>query len=54
MTKIKAAIDAFDCNCYDENSQKILSKQRGIIRTNCLDCLDRTNYVQSRVALVIL
>ena len=21
------------------------------MRTNCLDCLDRTNYVQSRLAL---
>lgn len=31
-----------------------MNKQKGIIRTNCLDCLDRTNYVQSRIALVIL
>lgn len=24
------------------------------MRTNCLDCLDRTNYVQSRIALEVL
>lgn len=29
-------------------------KQTGVVRTNCLDCLDRTNYVQSRVALEVL
>jgi len=28
--------------------------QDGVIRTNCLDCLDRTNVVQSRVAIQVL
>ncbi|CAL3972708.1 unnamed protein product [Diplocarpon coronariae] len=26
---------------------KLLSRQRGVLRTNCMDCLDRTNVVQS-------
>ena len=26
---------------------KLLSKQKGVLRTNCMDCLDRTNVVQS-------
>jgi hypothetical protein len=26
------------------------SQQRGVIRTNCMDCLDRTNVVQSEIA----
>jgi hypothetical protein len=26
---------------------QFLSKQRGVLRTNCMDCLDRTNVVQS-------
>jgi synaptojanin len=33
---------------------EIITEQRGIFRTNCLDCLDRTNFVQdilSRTAL---
>lgn len=33
---------------------EIIAEQRGIFRTNCLDCLDRTNFVQdilSRTAL---
>lgn len=29
---------------------KILKKQAGIVRTNCMDCLDRTNVVQSVLA----
>ena len=29
----------------------LVRSQQGVVRTNCLDCLDRTNYVQSRVAL---
>lgn len=29
---------------------KILSEQKGIIRSNCIDCLDRTNVTQSYLA----
>lgn len=29
---------------------KLVSKQNGVLRTNCMDCLDRTNVVQSAVA----
>ncbi|SCV03751.1 LAME_0H12926g1_1 [Lachancea meyersii CBS 8951] len=31
---------------YDVRDHKVLSEQHGIFRTNCLDCLDRTNLVQ--------
>ena len=31
----------------DPKTLTIIFQQRGIIRTNCLDCLDRTNLVQS-------
>ncbi|SCV05720.1 LANO_0H13696g1_1 [Lachancea nothofagi CBS 11611] len=31
---------------YDVREHKVLSEQHGIFRTNCLDCLDRTNLVQ--------
>src|SRR3546814_8115186 len=30
----------------DENDQSIASQQRDVVRTNCIDCLDRTNVVQ--------
>ena len=32
--------------CYDVQEDHIVSEQNGIFRTNCLDCLDRTNLVQ--------
>jgi hypothetical protein len=32
---------------------EIVSKQLGVVRSNCLDCLDRTNVVQSYIALHI-
>jgi hypothetical protein len=28
--------------------------QNGIIRTNCLDSLDRTNVAQSKIGMVVL
>lgn len=32
----------------------MISLQNGIIRTNCIDCLDRTNLIQTKIALDIL
>ena len=34
---------------YDVKANKVLSEQHGIFRTNCLDCLDRTNVVQQAI-----
>lgn len=31
-------------------SSTLLSRQSGVFRTNCIDCLDRTNVVQSMIA----
>ena len=28
----------------------VLARQSGVFRTNCIDCLDRTNVVQSLLA----
>ena len=40
--------------CYflqDISSGNILNRQMGVFRTNCLDCLDRTNIFQGKLAL---
>ena len=42
------------CFFYDSRSKKTLERQQGIFRTNCLDCLDRTNYFQAKLALLTL
>jgi hypothetical protein len=31
---------------------KILEKQKGVVRTNCIDCLDRTNVTQVICCLI--
>jgi hypothetical protein len=28
--------------------------QKGVYRTNCLDCLDRTNVTQARISVLVL
>lgn len=38
----------------DLSTNKILSTQNMIIRTNCMDCLDRTNIVQSTISRWVL
>ncbi|KAF9418226.1 inositol polyphosphate 5-phosphatase [Podila epigama] len=35
---------------HDLVTNTIVQKQRGVFRTNCLDCLDRTNVVQSNLS----
>ncbi|KAK6205200.1 SacI homology domain-containing protein [Scheffersomyces amazonensis] len=39
---------------YDLNSSKILRLQSKVVRTNCMDCLDRTNVVQSTIGRWVL
>ena len=34
-----------------QGSDSLLMEQRGIVRTNCLDCLNRTNMAQTALAL---
>ncbi|CCK71986.1 phosphatidylinositol-3-/phosphoinositide 5-phosphatase INP52 KNAG_0I02010 [Huiozyma naganishii CBS 8797] len=38
---------------YDVREDRVISKQQGIFRTNCLDCLDRTNLVQQLISLEV-
>ncbi|EGO27701.1 hypothetical protein SERLADRAFT_446933 [Serpula lacrymans var. lacrymans S7.9] len=38
--------DRFGFTMCDSSSREIITEQKGVFRTNCLDCLDRTNFVQ--------
>ena len=38
------------CFLLDVENKQIVMHQQGIIRTNCVDCLDRTNVVQGMLA----
>jgi len=44
-------IKDFGYFAFDYASQKVVSVQCGVMRVNCLDCLDRTNVMISKVAL---
>ncbi|TFK28875.1 phosphatidylinositol phosphate phosphatase [Coprinopsis marcescibilis] len=39
-------VDRFGFTMCDTDSDDIVTDQKGVFRTNCLDCLDRTNFVQ--------
>ncbi|TKR96464.1 hypothetical protein L596_010475 [Steinernema carpocapsae] len=39
--------------CWIDKSDQMVLMQKGIIRTNCVDCLDRTNVVQSAISQTI-
>ncbi|KZW04268.1 inositol polyphosphate phosphatase [Exidia glandulosa HHB12029] len=49
-------IDSFGFTIVDLKSDQndIVMEQRGVFRTNCLDCLDRTNFVQDIVSKSVL
>ncbi|KAI5119505.1 hypothetical protein M0805_002441 [Coniferiporia weirii] len=38
--------DKFGYTLFDSSLQEVVIEQSGVFRTNCLDCLDRTNFVQ--------
>ena len=52
MKTIGESMDLFSCTV--EVDGKIQKKQNGVLRTNCMDCLDRTNVVQSACAQIAL
>jgi phosphatidylinositol 4-phosphatase len=39
--------------CINKNGN-LVNTQKGVFRTNCIDCLDRTNVVQGLMAKRIL
>ncbi|KAK7571960.1 hypothetical protein V9T40_014432 [Parthenolecanium corni] len=49
IDKISSEQDQFRFFLLDKD-RKLVSLQTGVFRTNCIDCLDRTNVVQSMIA----
>ncbi|CAJ0930054.1 unnamed protein product, partial [Mesorhabditis belari] len=39
--------------CWIDKMGEIVRKQKGIVRTNCVDCLDRTNVVQGSISQMV-
>lgn len=53
ISRIKSELDEMG-NFWLTDQQGVLSAQLGTVRTNCIDCLDRTNVVQSALARYFL
>ena len=47
-------IDDIGLFIFDKGQSVIVSNQKGVFRINCLDCLDRTNVVQSLISQYVL
>ncbi|KAJ7498702.1 SacI homology domain-containing protein [Mycena latifolia] len=54
LDSIANHVDIYGFTMCDANSDDLVTEQKGIFRTNCLDCLDRTNFVQDIVSRTTL
>lgn len=48
LSRLREALESFGST--SSKGGKIIQTQRGVVRTNCMDCLDRTNVCQSSFA----
>lgn len=51
---IKKSIDDFGYTKIDLKTNSIVRTQSGILRINCIDCLDRTNVCESLFGRMVL
>ncbi|TFY81149.1 hypothetical protein EWM64_g2863 [Hericium alpestre] len=54
LESISDNVDRFGFTMCDSTTDEIITEQKGVFRTNCLDCLDRTNFVQDILSRVML
>ncbi|KAI8079720.1 SacI homology domain-containing protein [Halteromyces radiatus] len=54
MNIIQRSADTFGYFLMDSDDNQIITCQQGVFRTNCMDCLDRTNLVQNEVSRKVL
>ncbi|KAI9305413.1 SacI homology domain-containing protein [Cunninghamella echinulata] len=54
IIRSNAVADTYGFFLTDSDDNHIISTQQGIFRTNCMDCLDRTNVVQSEISRKML
>ncbi|KAF8915801.1 DNase I-like protein [Mucidula mucida] len=47
-------VDQYGFTMADSNTDEMVTEQKGVFRTNCLDCLDRTNVVQDILSRLTL
>lgn len=52
--EIQESLNKFEYTAIDLSTGTLIEKQHGVFRTNCLDCLDRTNFVQEVISYLAL
>lgn len=40
--------------CFRVDKKGMICEQNGVFRINCVDCLDRTNVVQTAIARIVM
>ncbi|KAF7725040.1 inositol polyphosphate 5-phosphatase [Apophysomyces ossiformis] len=50
MNGIRQDLDRYEFFLMDTDDNRIVCSQKGVFRTNCMDCLDRTNLVQNEIS----
>ncbi len=51
ISQLKTCNTEFNFFKKNLKTNEIIESQKGVFRTNCLDCLDRTNIFQSKIAI---
>jgi len=51
IDKLFPALDSLGFTVENISTGSLESSQDGVLRTNCLDCLDRTNFIQGKIAM---
>lgn len=56
LNKFRKIIESYydDVGIFSSKGSDIYNIQKGVLRTNCLDCLDRTNSIQTFIGLEML
>ncbi|OAD73140.1 hypothetical protein PHYBLDRAFT_96484, partial [Phycomyces blakesleeanus NRRL 1555(-)] len=54
MQTIRKDLDSYGYFLMDPDDNQIVCTQKGVFRTNCMDCLDRTNLVQNEISRLSL
>lgn len=51
VSKVEKIIQHFNCFIYEIAELKVISRQGGVFRISCLDCLNRTNVFMQAIAI---
>ncbi|WWC87929.1 uncharacterized protein L201_002829 [Kwoniella dendrophila CBS 6074] len=54
LNQVMDSMEQFNWTLLDSKSGDLIESQQGVFRINCLDCLDRTNYVQDVISSLTL